>query len=92
VIVADMTLRFGSLRVPTAVHWPRVGTLTLVFALSDELSPADPWVSGCIVVGLGGRHSSAVELAVLHWVSEHHRELGAASDRMLLAGGARAAG
>jgi hypothetical protein len=91
VIVADMTLRFGTLRVPTTVHWPRVSTVTLAFVLGYELSPADPWVNGYIAVGLEGGHSSALELAVLHWVSEHARDLGAASDRMLVAGGARAA-
>lgn len=86
-----MTLRFGTLRVPTTVHWPREATPTLAFVLGYELSPADAWVNGYIVVGLGGGHSSALELAALHWVSEHARDLGAATDRMLVAGGARAA-
>ncbi|MBV9607826.1 MAG: hypothetical protein JO027_22115 [Solirubrobacterales bacterium] len=86
-----MTLRFGSLRVPTTVHWPRKATVSLALVLSDELSPADRWVKRHIVVGLRGVHPGAVELAVLEWVSEHAPELGAAGDRLLLAGGARAA-
>jgi hypothetical protein len=86
-----MTLRFGSLRVPTTVHWPWVSNGSLALVLSDELSPADDWVKQYIVVGLAGAHPSAVELAVLHWVTEHSGELGAPGDRVLVAGGARAA-
>jgi hypothetical protein len=91
-VVADMTLRFGSLRVPTTVHWPRVETVSLALVLSDELSPIDPWVENFVVVGLAGDHSSSIELAALHWVSEHVVELDADHDHMLVAGGARAAG
>jgi hypothetical protein len=91
VIVADMTLRFGSLRVPTTVHWPRVSAAPLALVLCDEVSPADPWVRSYIVVGLRGEHGDAAHLAVLHWVSEHGRELGAPDDLTLVAGGARAA-
>jgi alpha/beta hydrolase fold len=90
-MVAEMTLRFGSLRVPTTVHWPRVDTVSLALVLSDELSPTDPWVENCVVVGLTGGHPGSVELAALHWVSEHIGEFGAESDRVLVAGGARAA-
>ena len=90
-MVADMTLRFGSLRVPTTVHWPPVETVCLALVLCDELSPADPLVGHCVVVGLAGVHSGSIELAALHWVSEHIHELGAKGDRMLVAGGARAA-
>jgi acetyl esterase/lipase len=86
-----MTLRFGSLRVPTTVHWPRAETVSLAFVLSDELSPTDPWVETCVVVGLAGGYPSSIELAALLWVSEHVGELGAEGDRMLVAGGARAA-
>ena len=86
-----MTLRFGSLRVPTTVHWPRVETESLALVLRDELSPTDPWVENCVVVGLAAGHPASIELAALHWVSDHIGELGAASDRMLVAGGARAA-
>jgi hypothetical protein len=93
VIDADMTLRFGRLRVPTIVRWPRVETVSLALALvlSDELSPTDPWVAGFVVVGLAGRHPSSVELAALQWMSDHACELGGRRDRMLVAGGARAA-
>ena len=90
-IDADMTLRFGRVRVPTVVHWPRVETVSLAFVLSDELSPTDPWVEGFVVVGLAGRHPSSVELAALQWMSDHACELGGRPDRMLVAGGARAA-
>jgi hypothetical protein len=88
---AEMTLRFGSLRVPTTVHWPRAETVSLALVLGDELSPTDLLVKQCVVVGLAGVHPSSIELAALQWVSEHVRELGADRDRMLVAGGARAA-
>jgi hypothetical protein len=91
VIVADMTLRFGSLRVPTTVHWPRAGAGWLALVLNDELSPGNPLVASYIVVGLGDGYPSAIELAALRWVSEHGGELGAVGDRTLVAGGARAA-
>jgi hypothetical protein len=91
VIVADMTLRFGPLRVHTIVRWPRVETVSLALVLTDELSPADSWVQNCIVVGLAAGMPSSTELAALQWVSEHLGEFGADRDRMLLAGGARAA-
>ena len=85
-----MTLRFGALRVPATVHWPRADTCSLALVLGDELSPADPWVKSCIVVALPGGHARATQLAALEWVSEHRGELGA-SDRVLVAGGAQAA-
>ena len=90
-MVAEMTLRFGSLRVPTTVYWPRVETASLAFVLSDELTATDPRVQNCVVVGLAGRHPGSIELAALHWVSDHIGELGADEGRMLVAGGARAA-
>jgi acetyl esterase/lipase len=88
---ADMTLRFGSVRVPTTVHWPRVETESLALVLSEELSPTDAWVETFVVIGLVGGHPSAVELAALRWVSDHVGEFGARRERMLVAGGARAA-
>jgi Carboxylesterase family len=91
VIVADMTLRFGPLRVHTIVRWPRVETVSLALVLTDELSPADSWVENCIVVGLAAGMPSWTELAALQWVSEHIGEFGAERDRVLVAGGARAA-
>jgi hypothetical protein len=92
-MVADLTLRFGSLRVPTTVRWPRLETVSvgLALVLSDELSPTDSWVETCVVVGLTGAHPGSIELATLHWLSEHVGEFGAESDRMIVAGGARAA-
>jgi len=87
-----MTLRFGSQRVPTTVHWPRVETLSLALVLGDELSPTADWVENCVVVSLTRRHPRSTELATLHWLAEHARELGAERDRILVAGGARAAG
>jgi len=86
-----MTLRFGSVRVPTTVHWPRVETESLALVLSEELSPTDVWVRQFVVIGLAGGHPSAVELAALQWVSDHAGEFGARRERMLVAGGARAA-
>lgn len=90
-MVADMTLRFGSLRVPTTVHWPRVTTAWLALVLSDELSPTDPWVESSVVIAVPGRHPGWLELATLHWAGEHAAALGADGDRLLVAGGARAA-
>jgi hypothetical protein len=91
VIAADMTLRFGSLRVPTVVHWPRVTPAWLTLVFSDELSPIDPWVQSSVVIAVPGRHPTQLDLATLHWAGEHARELGADGDRLLVAGGARAA-
>jgi hypothetical protein len=90
-MVADMTLRFGALRVPTTVHWPRVTTAWLTLVLSDELAPTDPWVESSVVIALPGRNPEWLELATLHWAGEHAGELGADRDRLLVAGGARAA-
>jgi acetyl esterase/lipase len=90
-MVADMTLRFGSLRVPTTVRWPTIETVSLALVLADELSPTDPWMENCVVVGLAGAHPSSIELAALQWLSEHVAEFGAEDDHMLVAGGARAA-
>lgn len=86
-----MTLRFGSLRVPTTVHWPREHSVSLALVLSDELSPTHPWLEHHVVVAVGSRHAGSVELAALHWTAEHVRELGADPRRLLVAGGARAA-
>jgi hypothetical protein len=91
VIVANMTLRFGPIRVRTTVRWPQVETVSLALVLTDELSPADSWVENCVVVGLAAGTPGSTELAALQWVSEHLCEFGAQRDRMLLAGGARAA-
>jgi acetyl esterase/lipase len=55
------------------------------------LSPTDAWVETFVVIGLVGGHPSAVELAALRWVCDHVGEFGARRDRMLVAGGARAA-
>jgi hypothetical protein len=90
-MVADMTLRFGSLRVPTTVHWPHVTPAWTALVLSDELSPTDPWVQGSVVIALTGRQPGWLELAALHWAGEHAAELGADGERLMVAGGARAA-
>ncbi|MGH2887943.1 MAG: hypothetical protein ACRDPA_35505 [Solirubrobacteraceae bacterium] len=86
-----MTLRFGSLRVPTTVSWPTTETVSLAFVLTDELSPIDPSVENCVVVGLRGGHPRSIELAALRWISDHVGEFGAEVDHILVAGGARAA-
>jgi hypothetical protein len=91
VMVADMTLRFGSLRVPTKVRWPRVTTAWLALVLVDELAPTDPWVESSVVIELPGTLPGWLELATLHWAGDHAGELGADGDRLLVAGGARAA-
>jgi hypothetical protein len=91
VVIAEMTLRFGSIRVPTAVRWPSGGAGSLALVLGDESPGTDPWLESCVVVSVGGEHPLAIELAALHWASDHRGELGAVGDRMLLAGGARAA-
>jgi hypothetical protein len=90
-MVADMTLRFGALRVPTTVRWPRVDAVSLALVLSDELPPTDHWLENSVVVGLAAGNRGQVELAALHWLAEHSGELGADCTRILVAGGARAA-
>ncbi len=90
-MVADMTLRFGALRVPTTVHWPQLDTVSLALVLTDELSPTNCWFENSVVVGVAAENPGQVELAVLHWVAEHSGELGAGGDRIFVAGGARAA-
>lgn len=90
-MVAHMTLRFGARRVPTTVYWPRVEAVSLALVLRDELSPTDRWVEDFIVVGLPAGNGGSIELAALHWVADHAGDLGADGDRMLVAGGARAA-
>jgi len=90
-MVADMTLRFGAVRVPTTVHWPQVNTVSLAFVLSDELAPTDRRLENSVVVGLAAGNPAQVELAALQWVTEHSGELGADCHRILVAGGARAA-
>ncbi|MBV8221563.1 MAG: alpha/beta hydrolase fold domain-containing protein, partial [Solirubrobacterales bacterium] len=89
--VADMTLRFGALRVQTTVHWPQVNAVSLALVLSDELSPADPWLESSVVVGLVMASPGQIELAALYWLAEHSGEFGADRDRIVVAGGARAA-
>jgi hypothetical protein len=91
VTVADMTLRFGSLRVPTTVHWPTGETVSLALVVSDELAPTDPSLENYVVVGLAGAHARSIELATLRWISDHVGEFGADGDHILVAGGARAA-
>jgi len=86
-----MTLRFGALRVPTTVHWPQVSAVSLALVLSDELSPTDHWLRRSVVVGLAAGNPARVELAVLCWAAEHSAELGAGRDRIVVAGGGRAA-
>lgn len=90
-MVADMTLRFGALRVPTTVHWPRVDTVSLALVLGDELSPTDHWLENSIAIGLAAGNPAQVELAALRWAAEHSGELGADCNRIVVAGGARAA-
>jgi acetyl esterase/lipase len=88
---AEMTLRFGTVRVATCVRWPERDTATLALALADELSPADPRLPDAIVVGVYGAHPTLVQLEVVHWLAEHAGELGADREDMLVAGGARTA-
>ncbi|MGH2873836.1 MAG: alpha/beta hydrolase fold domain-containing protein [Solirubrobacteraceae bacterium] len=88
---ADMTLRFGALRVPTRVHWPRMHAGWLTLVLSDEVAATDDRVAASIIVVLSGAHSAVVGMAALRWLADHAEELGARPDRLLVAGGARAA-
>jgi acetyl esterase/lipase len=44
-----------------------------------------------VVIALTGHHPAWLELAALHWAAEHAGELGADGERLLVAGGARAA-
>lgn len=90
--VAEMTLRFGSVRVATCVRWPEPGgSMALALVLADELSPGHPRVSDAIVVGVYGPHPTLAQLEVVHWLAEHAAELGADRENIVVAGGARAA-
>jgi hypothetical protein len=89
--VADMTLRFGALRVPTRVHWPRMNTGWLTLVFSDEVAATADCVTASIIVVLYGAHSVGDGMAALRWLADHAEELGARPDRLLVAGGARAA-
>ncbi len=90
-MVADMTLRFGSLRVRTTVHWPPAQSAWLALVLRDELSPRDRWVESSVVIALDRGYPTSIELATLGWAAEHAGELGADGVHVLVAGGARAA-
>jgi acetyl esterase/lipase len=73
------------------VHWPSAATPWLTLVLSDELSPTDPGMERSVVIALHGRHPRWLELATLQWAGDHAGELGAEGERLLVAGGARAA-
>lgn len=88
---ASLTFRFGSGRLRASVNWPETEALALALVLTDELAPADPLVRDCVVVGLLGRRRCAEELGALEWLAEHGGDLGPGCDRLMLAGGARAA-
>ncbi len=92
VTVAEMTLRFGAVRVATCVRWPKPGaTAGLPLVLADELSPEDPRIGDAIVVGVHGAQPTLVQLEVVHWLAEHASELGADREDLLVAGRARTA-
>src|SRR5579859_1969510 len=88
---AELTLRFGATRLPTTVRWPLPGADSLVLALADEVSPADPLLARCTVLAVSRRDEPGVELAALRWLGDHASELGDPRHRLLVAGGARAA-
>jgi acetyl esterase/lipase len=90
---ANLTLRFGAARLRAGVSWPPgdADAQGLALALGDELAWADTLLAGCVVVSLLTAHPRAEELDALEWLAEHAAELGAGSDRLVVAGGARAA-
>lgn len=88
---AELTLRFGAARLRAHVCWPSSpGSLTLLLADRAELAGALASTAATVVVALKRRESPEDELAALEWVAEHAAELGA-PERLLIAGGARAA-
>lgn len=89
--VAELKLRFGAIRLQASVHWPRVDKGRLALALADELTPTHPLVCDSVVVALDGRHPQVDELAALQWLAEHGGGLCGAPNRLIVAGGARAA-
>jgi acetyl esterase/lipase len=88
---AELTLRFGATRLHASVHWPRADCGRLALVLTDELPWAQPLVCDSVVLALNGRHRPADELAALEWLAEHGGDLCAAPNRLIVAGGARAA-
>jgi hypothetical protein len=88
---AHLTLRFGTTRIRANVFWPQGTADTLALVLTDDVAPHDPLVGDGLVVAIAGRHQCAELLGAMSWLVEHGVELGAASDRLLIAGGAGAA-
>lgn len=89
--VAELTLRFGATRLPASLHWPETDKGWLALVLGDEMPNAHSLVCDSLVVALSGRHRRVDELAALQWLAEHGGELCAAPNRLIVAGGARAA-
>ncbi len=89
--LANLTLRFGAARLRASVCWPRSEALALAFVLAGDMPAHDTVLHDCVVVALLETHRVAEELGALQWLGEHARDLGAISDRVIVAGGARAA-
>jgi acetyl esterase/lipase len=88
---ATLTLRFGSARLRATVYWPRTGAAALALVLTDAAPCADTLAADCVIVALTGNYECAEELGALRWLAEHARDLGVGPERLIVAGGARAA-
>jgi hypothetical protein len=88
---ANLTLRFGSARLRATVYWPRTGAAALALVLADGASWAEGLGGDSVIVALLGNYECAEELGALRWLAEHAGELGVGSERVIVAGGARAA-
>jgi acetyl esterase/lipase len=88
---AHLTLRFGATRIRANVFWPQATADKLALVLTDEIAPHDPLLGDGLVVAVAGPHQCAELLGAMCWLAEHGCELGAACDRLVIAGGAGAA-
>jgi hypothetical protein len=89
--LANLTLRFGATKLRATVRWPATAVSAVALVLSDEMGLAGSLLHDCLVVSLREPHDRDEELSALQWLGDHARELGAESDRLIVAGGARAA-
>jgi hypothetical protein len=92
VIVAGLTLRFGTEHVRAQVYWPSdADSATLL--LADRYEDANQLSSAAdtVVVALTRRQPFELELSALSWVADHAAELSGTACRLVVAGGAPAA-
>lgn len=89
--LANLTLRFGAAKLRATVRWPAAEVLAVALVLTDAMGQPGSLLRDCLVVSLLEERGSAEELSALQWLGDHAGELGAASEQLIVAGGAHAA-